>query len=213
MIELHPFQVYLGSHASYGEDGQEIVAQVAIGREDYGKAQCSFKKRSNAPGGADLCISARQPRHLAPFSLFEAIFGRFRRKRRNYPISKRQGLLEKAISVGKDITFTNDIALVKLSHKVNFSDKIQPVRLPKNTFNYQGYQCYVTGWGIQGPFEGPSASLKGAELVVSLAFFCYFILPVKYKYNFLKVFVCSIATKLHSFTKIPNLARSECTQE
>ena len=170
LIELHPFQVYLGSHASYGEDGQEIVAQVAIGREDYGKAQCSFKKRSNAPG-ADLCISARQPRHLAPFSLFEAIFGRFRRKRRNYPISKRQGLLEKAISVGKDITFTNDIALVKLSHKVNFSDKIQPVRLPKNTFNYQGYQCYVTGWGIQGPFEGPSASLKGAELVVSLAFF------------------------------------------
>lgn len=78
-------KVYLGSHASYGEDGQEIVAQVAIGREDYGKAQCSFKKRSNAPGGADLCISARQPRHLAPFSLFEAIFGRFRRKRRNYP--------------------------------------------------------------------------------------------------------------------------------
>ena len=213
MIKLHPFQVYLGSHASYGEDGQEIVAQVAIGREDYGKAQCSFKKRSNAPGGADLCISARQPRHLAPFSLFEAIFGRFRRKRRNYPISKRQGLLEKAISVGKDITFTNDIALVKLSHKVNFSDKIQPVRLPKNTFNYQGYQCYVTGWGIQGPFEGPSASLKGAELVVSFGLFLLLYITCQVQIQFSKGFCLSIATKLHSFTKIPNLARSECTQE
>ena len=197
LIELHPlpslsFQVYLGSHASFGEDGQEIVAQVAIGREDYGKAQCSFKKRSNAPSSGCINENTRQPRMVAPFSLFEAIFGRFRRKRRGYPISKRQGLLEKAISVGKDITFTNDIALVKLSHKVNFSDKIQPVRLPKNTFNYQGYQCYVTGWGIQGPFEGPSASLKGAELVVSLAFFLLLYITCQVQIQFSKGFCLGI---------------------
>ena len=169
LIEPQPFQVYLGSHARYGEDGQEIVAQVAIGREDYGKPQCSFKKRSGFGGGCNEVVrqQPRAPRMIAPFSLFSAIFGRFRRKRRGYPISKRQGLLEKAISHGKDITFTNDIALVKLSQKVNFSEKIQPVRLPTSSFNYQGYQCYVTGWGIQGPFEGPSESLKGAELVVS----------------------------------------------
>ena len=157
------FQAYLGSHDRFGEDGQEIVAEIAIGREDYGKPQCSFKKRSNQNlrGG---CESSRQPRMVAPFSIFEAIFGRFRRKRRGYPIiAKRQGLLERA---GKDITFTNDIALVKLSHKVKFSDKIQPVRLPKSAFTYMGYQCYVAGWGIQGPFEGQSPSLKGAELVV-----------------------------------------------
>ena len=156
----------MGSHGRYGEDGQEIVAEIAIGREDYGKPQCSFKKRSNQKNPFGGCETSRQPRMVAPFNIFEAIFGRFRRKRgRSYPISKRQGLLQER--VGKDITFTNDIALVKLSRKVNFSDKIQPIRLPPNTFNYQGYQCYVAGWGIQGPFEGPSASLKGAELVVS----------------------------------------------
>ncbi len=195
----------MGSHASFGEDGQEIVAQVAIGREDYGKAQCSFKKRSNAPhfGGDNGCINenTRQPRMVAPFSLFEAIFGRFRRKRRGYPISKRQGLLEKAISVGKDITFTNDIALVKLSHKVNFSDKIQPVRLPKNTFSYQGYQCYVTGWGIQGPFEGPSASLKGAELVVSWTLLHYLSNTegyTKFSKRFCLVLYCKKLRCIHS---------------
>ena len=157
----------MGSHGNYGEDGQEIVAEIAIGREDYGKPQCSFKKRSNQNLRGGCGETSRAPRMVAPFSIFEAIFGRFRRKRRGYPIiAKRQGLLQER--AGKDITFTNDIALVKLSRKVNFSDKIQPVRLPKNSFSYLEYQCYVAGWGIQGPFEGPSASLKGAELVVSL---------------------------------------------
>ena len=39
------FQVYVGSHAKYGEDGTEIVAERAIGRDDYGQPQ--FRKRSN----------------------------------------------------------------------------------------------------------------------------------------------------------------------
>ena len=66
------------------------------------------------------------------------------------------------------MTFTNDIALVKLNRKVRFSDKVQPIKLPKGGLSYQGYQAYVSGWGIQGPYEGPSSRLKGAELVVSI---------------------------------------------
>ena len=69
---------------------------------------------------------------------------------------------------GRDVTFTNDIALVKLNRKVRFSDKVQPIKLPKGGLSYQGYQAYVSGWGIQGPYEGPSSRLKGAELVVSI---------------------------------------------
>ena len=65
------------------------------------------------------------------------------------------------------MTFTNDIALVKLNRKVRFTDKVQPIKLPKGGFSYEGYQAYVSGWGIQSPFEGPSSVLKGAELVVS----------------------------------------------
>ena len=66
------------------------------------------------------------------------------------------------------MTFTNDIALVKLNRKVRFTDKVQPIKLPKGGFSYEGYQAYVSGWGIQSPYEGPSSVLKGAELVVSL---------------------------------------------
>ena len=42
---MYFFQVYVGSHAKYGEDGTEIVAERAIGRDDYGQPQ--FRKRSN----------------------------------------------------------------------------------------------------------------------------------------------------------------------
>ena len=38
-------KVYLGGHDSYGEDGIEVVAERAIGRDDYGQPQ--FRKRSN----------------------------------------------------------------------------------------------------------------------------------------------------------------------
>ena len=56
---------------------------------------------------------------------------------------------------------------MKLSRKVRFTDKVQPIKMPKGGFSYQGYQAYVSGWGIQSPYEGPSSVLKGAELVVS----------------------------------------------
>ena len=70
------------------------------------------------------------------------------------------------IRQGRDVTFTNDIALIKLRNRILFSDKIHPVNLPHPDFTYMGYQCYVSGWGIQGPDEGPSPTLKGAELAV-----------------------------------------------
>ena len=64
------FQVYVGSHAKYGEDGTEIVAERAIGRDDYGQPQ--FRKRSNM----------RQPRAYpaggpvrGPLSLWQSLFG------------------------------------------------------------------------------------------------------------------------------------------
>ena len=33
-------QVYLGSHGCYGEDGEQVKADRAVGREDYGRPQC-----------------------------------------------------------------------------------------------------------------------------------------------------------------------------
>ena len=103
------------------------------------------------------------------------LFFRYRRLRKQSPhrrgrlnFAHRLGeLLEPVINSGKDVTFTNDIALVKLSRKVRFTDKVQPIKMPKGGFSYQGYQAYVSGWGIQSPYEGPSSVLKGAELVVS----------------------------------------------
>jgi len=168
---LH-MKVYVGSHAKYGEDGTEIVAERAIGRDDYGQPQ--FRKRSNM----------RQPRAYpvggpvrGPLSLWQSLFGggsqynRRYRSRKNHRhgrlhFAHRLGDLLEPLVTGRDVTFTNDIALVKLNRKVRFSDKVQPIKLPKGGLSYQGYQAYVSGWGIQGPYEGPSSRLKGAELVV-----------------------------------------------
>lgn len=175
-------KVYLGSHASYGEDGIEVVAERAIGRDDYGQPQ--FRKRSNMrqPRAQPLGIGGRPSR--GPISLWHSLFGggarQFNRRYRQKPPRKthRRGRLHFAHRLGelldpiansnsgRDVTFTNDIALVKLSRKVRFTDKVQPIKLPKSGLSYQGYQAYVSGWGIQSPYEGPSSKLKGAELVV-----------------------------------------------
>ena len=69
----------------------------------------------------------------------------------------------------QDEIFTNDIALVRLSKPVRISKKVHPVRLPGSSFDYLGYRAYVSGWGIETPLhEGPSKSLKAAEMIVSL---------------------------------------------
>ena len=154
-----------------------IVADKAIGRDDYGQPQCSFRKRTNSnSGGCDPLPSLfggwRQPR--GPQSLegpwWSRIFKQNRRQKNRRLSKSRQSRLRKriglAIRQGRDVTFTNDIALIKLRHRIQFSDRIHPVKLPPSDFNYIGYQCYVSGWGIQGPDQGPSPTLKGAELAV-----------------------------------------------
>lgn len=165
--------MYLGGHGSYGEDGLELIAEKAIGRDDYGSPQCrSFGKRSNKGDCGSEVSNSRQPR-AGPLGMLNALFGQFthrnrrRHRRRHFRtlFHRRQGMLPRDLEA-RDITFTNDIALVKLRHKIKFSAKIQPVRLPRNDQSYLGYQCYVSGWGIQSPSQGPSLHLKGAELVV-----------------------------------------------
>ena len=67
-----------------------------------------------------------------------------------------------------DTTFTNDIALVRLSTPVEYTQWVSPVRLPRLNAprKYYGYTAYVSGWGVRGPTDGPSPTLKGAELTV-----------------------------------------------
>lgn len=43
-------------------------------------------------------------------------------------------------------TYSNDVALVKLPRKIDFTDRIQPVLLPK-TLDLFDDQVIVTGWG------------------------------------------------------------------
>ena len=71
-----------------------------------------------------------------------------------------------------DTTFTNDIALVRLSQPVEYTQWVSPVRLPRIDAprKYFGYTAYVSGWGVRGPGKGPSKILKGAELTVSIVY-------------------------------------------
>lgn len=44
--------------------------------------------------------------------------------------------------------YSNDIALIKLSSPVTFSDTIMAACLPEQGFTLpHGERCYVTGWG------------------------------------------------------------------
>lgn len=105
-------------------------------------------------------------------TFWDLLFGRSRKRRGHSAFQRRQGggstQPRPQERKGQDVTFTNDIALVKLSRRVRFSPKIQPVRLPSTDYSYLGYQAYVSGWGIQAPDQGPSPTLKGAELAVRL---------------------------------------------
>ena len=71
-----------------------------------------------------------------------------------------------------DTKFTNDIALVRLSQHVEYSDMINPINLPllHEKKNYYGYTAQVSGWGMQGPgLRG--YFLKGAKLTVRIYLF------------------------------------------
>ena len=76
-----PFQVYLGGHEHFGEDGIELIAEKAIGRDDYGKPQCIIKNRNEIRGCEQPPVgSRRQPRAghdaVPPTSIWHALFGR-----------------------------------------------------------------------------------------------------------------------------------------
>ena len=136
--------MYLGSHGFYGEDGEQVKADRAVGREDYGRPQC--------PTPGNWCFKKIFPKPVFPWSLF----GPNLRRDANGPPPK------------MDDIFTNDIALVRLSKPVRISKKVYPVKLPTTNFDYTGYRAYVSGWGMESPLhEGPSRSLKAAEMIVS----------------------------------------------
>ena len=143
----------MGSHGKYGEDGLFIPADKAIGRKDYGRPQCPHNTRNS------LCNFLRMP-------IFQRRPRQFRARR------GKQGQAIKGtphFNVKMDTTFTNDIALVRLSQPVEYTQWVSPVRLPRISAprKYTGYTAYVSGWGVRGPGEGPSQILKGAELTVN----------------------------------------------
>lgn len=44
---------------------------------------------------------------------------------------------------------TNDLSLIKLSRKIDFTDRIQPVLLPKSADSFEGQDVIASGWGLQ----------------------------------------------------------------
>lgn len=46
------------------------------------------------------------------------------------------------------ITFSNDIALIKLNQSVTNEDNIQPICLPKQMENFEGEDGYISGFGV-----------------------------------------------------------------
>ena len=171
-----PGQVFLGSHGFYGEDGLIIKADRAVGRDDYGRPQCEtpgqwcFRKRTGYAARTGKrhrrqFFSRRRNRNrkLPGFFQLPMMF----LKRRSRPVEQIPPEELEFPQAKRDLIFTNDIALVRLSRPVAFSNKILPVRLPPSNFNYLGYNVYVTGWGITDPEQkSPSRSLKAAELRV-----------------------------------------------
>ena len=138
-----------------------IPADKAIGRKDYGRPQCPHNARNS------LC------------SLFKGPIYNLNYYRRPKKYSRRRGKQGQAIkgtphfNIVMDTTFTNDIALVRLSQPVEYTQWVSPVRLPRIDAprKYFGYTAYVSGWGVRGPGKGPSKILKGAELTVSIVYY------------------------------------------
>ncbi|XP_056407880.1 transmembrane protease serine 11D-like isoform X2 [Hyla sarda] len=67
----------------------------------------------------------------------------------------------------------NDIALLELSHPLNFKKDIRPVCLPSSSENFaDDTSCYVTGWGALEN-EGPSSpNLQQAEVKIISSALC-----------------------------------------
>lgn len=44
---------------------------------------------------------------------------------------------------------TNDLSLIKLSRKIDFTDHIRPVLLPKSDDSFEGQDVIASGWGLK----------------------------------------------------------------
>lgn len=57
-------------------------------------------------------------------------------------------------------TAKNDVALIKLSRKIQFTDRIQPILLPKSQDLFEGQDVIASGWGLKSFEETRPASGK-----------------------------------------------------
>nr|XP_026485598.1 transmembrane protease serine 9-like [Vanessa tameamea] len=65
------------------------------------------------------------------------------------------------------LTFRDDIAVLKLNEKVQISDTIKPVCLPRSDDNqYEGVKAIAVGWGSVGEQKNHSCNLLDVELPV-----------------------------------------------
>ncbi|XP_052899588.1 collagenase-like [Anopheles moucheti] len=60
----------------------------------------------------------------------------------------------------------NDVALVKLPQKVEFSERVQPVKLPTGSSDYAGETVVVSGWGLMETGGSVAQELQYATLQV-----------------------------------------------
>ncbi|XP_012493436.1 PREDICTED: serine protease 42 [Propithecus coquereli] len=65
-------------------------------------------------------------------------------------------------------TVENDLAILKLLYSVNFTSNIQPICIPRETFQVEaGTKCWVTGWGKTKEVENlPAEILQEVEVQV-----------------------------------------------
>ncbi|XP_077990430.1 transmembrane protease serine 9-like isoform X2 [Glandiceps talaboti] len=71
-----------------------------------------------------------------------------------------------------------DIAMIKISEAVDFSDYIQPICLPENNTNFMdGTECFVSGWGATVEDGGPSNDLSHVMIPVVSNEECDSLLP------------------------------------
>lgn len=61
-------------------------------------------------------------------------------------------------------TLDNDISVLKLFKKVQFTSHIQPVKLPEANINYVGKEGTFTGWGYTNSEDLEAEILQAVEL-------------------------------------------------
>lgn len=55
-------------------------------------------------------------------------------------------------------TATNDLALIKLSRKIDFTDRIKPALLPISNESFEGQEVIASGWGLKNTGDVTVAS-------------------------------------------------------